>query len=121
MQEEYQEEEGSVVGSDFYGATELLGLTDSQIVDKVVRNITRCEPRLKGAKVKPLVGLPLGMICKRPCHVYCLFLQQVRVVAHLVLPKIDFVPLIVERGCSAQKVDSASSLSRNLVPGVKSS
>lgn len=39
------------MGSDFYGATELLGLSDAQIVDKVVRNITRCEPALKGAKV----------------------------------------------------------------------
>lgn len=51
MQEEYKDEKGSVVGSDFYGATELLGLSDAQIVDKVVRNITRCEPSLKGAKV----------------------------------------------------------------------
>lgn len=51
MQEEYRDEEGSVVGSDFYGATELLGLSDAAIVDKVVSNMTRCEPVLKGAKV----------------------------------------------------------------------
>lgn len=51
LQEEYRDEKGSVVGSDFYGATELLGLSDSQIVDKVVRNMTRCEPILKGVQV----------------------------------------------------------------------
>lgn len=51
VQEEYKDEPGSVVGSDFYGATELLGLSDAQIVDKVVRNMTRCEPSLKGVQV----------------------------------------------------------------------
>ena len=43
-----------MIGSDFYGATELLGLSDAQIVDKVVRNIIRCEPSLKGVQVSSL-------------------------------------------------------------------
>lgn len=50
-QDEYKDEPGSVIGSDFYGATELLGLSDTEIVEKVMRNVTRCEPTVKGAKV----------------------------------------------------------------------
>ena len=53
VQDEYRDEAGSVVGADFYGATELLGLSDEEIVRKAVRNITRCEPALKGANVLP--------------------------------------------------------------------
>ena len=53
VQDEYRDEAGSVVGADFYGATELLGLSDEEIVRKAVRNITRCEPALKGANVPP--------------------------------------------------------------------
>ena len=51
MQDEYRNEPGSVIGSDFYGATELLGLSDDAIVKKVVANISRCDPRMQGAKV----------------------------------------------------------------------
>ena len=40
-----------MIGSDFYGATELLGLSDEQIVEKVVHNVQRCDPRALGAKV----------------------------------------------------------------------
>ena len=53
VQDEYRDEAGSIVGADFYGATELLGLSDEEIVRKAVRNITRCEPALKGANVFP--------------------------------------------------------------------
>jgi len=51
LQDEYKEEATSVIGSDFYGATELLNLSDEQIVEKVLRNVQRCEPRALGAKV----------------------------------------------------------------------
>lgn len=50
-QDEYRNERGSVVGSDFYGATEMLGLSDDAIVARVVDHITRCEPALAGTKV----------------------------------------------------------------------
>ena len=61
MQDEYRNEPGSVIGSDFYGATELLGLSDDEIVKKVVANISRCDPRMQGAKVSNYI---LVMLCQ---------------------------------------------------------
>ena len=52
MQDEYKDEPGSVIGADFYGATDLLGLSDEELVAKVQRNITRCEPTFLGAQVR---------------------------------------------------------------------
>ena len=51
LQDEYKNEPGSVIGSDFYGATELLGLSDDEIIQKVVDNIARCDSRVRNAKV----------------------------------------------------------------------
>jgi hypothetical protein len=57
VQDEYREEANSVIGSDFYNATDLLGLSDEQIVAKVLKNVQRCDPRALQAKVAPLFPL----------------------------------------------------------------
>ena len=76
FQDEYKDEAGSVIGSDFYGATELLGLSDEQIVEKVVHNVQRCDPRALGAKVCGLLPSftctlswpPDGLQCQHDCE-----------------------------------------------------
>ncbi len=69
-----------MIGSDFYGATELLGLSDEEIVNKVVRNIQRCDPRALGAKVSTILvaelqgGMGNGILILTDC---CIFLMGV--------------------------------------------
>jgi hypothetical protein len=50
-QDEYKDAPGSVITADFYGASELMPLTDDQLVERVVSHITACEPGFAGAKV----------------------------------------------------------------------
>jgi len=44
LQDDLKSDPGTVVAADFYGASELLPLSDEEIVRKVHQNITRCEP-----------------------------------------------------------------------------
>lgn len=51
MQDEYKDEPGTVIAADFYHANQLLPLSDEEIIAKVHRNITLCEPAFAAAKV----------------------------------------------------------------------
>ncbi|KIY95975.1 hypothetical protein MNEG_11988 [Monoraphidium neglectum] len=51
LQDEYRDAPGSVLTADFYGASELLPLSDDQIVQRLVDHIRVCEPGFKGANV----------------------------------------------------------------------
>ena len=44
-------EPGTVIAADFYGATELLPLSDNEIIQKVHKNISACDPGFKTAKI----------------------------------------------------------------------
>lgn len=50
-QDEYKDEPGTVIAADFYHANQLLPLSDEEIIAKVHRNITLCEPAFAAAKV----------------------------------------------------------------------
>lgn len=51
LQDEYKDAAGSVVASDFYGASELLPLSDEAIVARVVSHLRECEPGFRSAQV----------------------------------------------------------------------
>lgn len=44
LQDDLKNQSGTVIAADFYGASELLPLSDEEIVEKVHRNIAKCEP-----------------------------------------------------------------------------
>ncbi|CAN0441886.1 unnamed protein product, partial [Hapterophycus canaliculatus] len=47
-QDEYRDSEGSVVASDFYHASELLPLSDEEIVDRVHKTyLSTCVPEFR--------------------------------------------------------------------------
>ena len=49
--DEFQDEPGTVIAADFYGASSILPLTDEEIINRVQRNIAVCEPQFAGARV----------------------------------------------------------------------
>jgi uncharacterized protein with NAD-binding domain and iron-sulfur cluster len=51
LNDEYKDVEGSVVAADFYGASELLPLSDDAIVARVVSHLRECEPGFESANV----------------------------------------------------------------------
>ncbi|MEC4986653.1 MAG: FAD-dependent oxidoreductase [Oscillatoria sp. PMC 1068.18] len=51
LQDEYQDEPGSVIEADFYHANQLLPMTDEQIIEKVHRDLAVCVPEFQQAKV----------------------------------------------------------------------
>ncbi|KAI8468019.1 MAG: hypothetical protein J3K34DRAFT_454404 [Monoraphidium minutum] len=51
LQDEYKDAPGSVVTADFYGASELLPLSDDEIVARAQAHIAVCEPGFGDAKV----------------------------------------------------------------------
>ncbi|WIA34177.1 hypothetical protein OEZ86_012535 [Tetradesmus obliquus] len=51
LQDEYKDAPGSVITADFYGANELLPLTDEEVVARVKSHLEVCEPDFKGAQV----------------------------------------------------------------------
>ncbi|GLI65776.1 hypothetical protein VaNZ11_009387 [Volvox africanus] len=57
LQDEYQNEPGTVISADFYHANSLLPLSDQEIVDRVVSHVATCEPGFNGAKVTDSVVL----------------------------------------------------------------
>ena len=51
LQDDYRDETRSVIAADFYHANELLPLSDEEIVQRVHRNLSICEPAFAAAKV----------------------------------------------------------------------
>jgi len=51
LQDEYQQEPGTVIEVDFYHANQLLALSDEQIINKVQRDLAICVPGFTHAKV----------------------------------------------------------------------
>jgi uncharacterized protein with NAD-binding domain and iron-sulfur cluster len=49
--DECKNDPGTVIAADFYGASDLLPLSDAEIVHKVQSNIATCEPAFRAAKV----------------------------------------------------------------------
>ena len=63
LQDEYQQESGSVIEADFYHANQLLPMSDEQIVQKVHHDLSLCLPDFKPAKVidYSVVRVPQGV------------------------------------------------------------
>ncbi|WPT12651.1 Phytoene dehydrogenase [Picochlorum sp. SENEW3] len=51
MQSQKEDEPGTVISADFYGASALLPRSDEDIIDTVVQNIRACDPVFRDAKV----------------------------------------------------------------------
>ncbi|GBF97597.1 amine oxidase [Raphidocelis subcapitata] len=51
LQDEYRDAPGSVITVDFYGASELLPLSDDELVARAAAHIGKCEPGFRGARV----------------------------------------------------------------------
>lgn len=51
LQDEYADEPGTVIASDFYHSNELMPLSDEAIINRVVSNMGACEPAFLGAQV----------------------------------------------------------------------
>ncbi|MGK7945365.1 MAG: FAD-dependent oxidoreductase [Microcystaceae cyanobacterium] len=51
LQDEYQQETGSVIEADFYHANQLLSMSDQEIVKKVHHDLSVCVPQFKQANV----------------------------------------------------------------------
>ncbi|MFW6357639.1 MAG: hydroxysqualene dehydroxylase [Chroococcales cyanobacterium] len=51
LQDEYKDEPGSVIETDFYHANQLLPMSDEQIISKVHRDLATCVPEFNSAKV----------------------------------------------------------------------
>ena len=51
LQDEYADEPGTVIASDFYHSNELMPLSDEAIINRVVSNMGACEPAFLGARV----------------------------------------------------------------------
>ena len=51
LQDEYANEPGTVIASDFYHSNELMPLSDEAIITRVVSNMGACEPAFLGARV----------------------------------------------------------------------
>ncbi|CAN0098632.1 unnamed protein product [Scytosiphon promiscuus] len=69
MQDEYRDSEGSVVASDFYHASELLPLSDEEVVERVHKTyLSTCVPEFKDCKViDSWVGrFPQAVTCFSP-------------------------------------------------------
>eukprot|EP00752_Nemacystus_decipiens_P011813 g10482.t1 len=69
MQDEYRDSEGSVVASDFYHASELLPLSDEEIVERVHKTyLSTCVPEFRDCKViDSWVGrFPQAVTCFSP-------------------------------------------------------
>lgn len=52
LQDEYRDSEGSVVASDFYHASELLPLSDEEVVERVHKTyLSTCVPEFRWQEV----------------------------------------------------------------------
>eukprot|EP00798_Chlamydomonas_sp_ICE-L_P018499 gene18499-24997_t len=51
LQDEYKDEPGTVISSDFYNASALLPLTDEEVIQRVRSHVEKCEPGFKGAEL----------------------------------------------------------------------
>lgn len=63
LQDEYQQESGTVIEADFYHANQLLALSDEQIINKVQRDLATCVPGFTHAKVidSSVLRVPQGV------------------------------------------------------------
>jgi uncharacterized protein with NAD-binding domain and iron-sulfur cluster len=63
LQDEYQQESGSVIEADFYHGNQLLPMSDQQIVEKVHHDLSLCLPDFKRAQViaHSVVRVPQGV------------------------------------------------------------
>lgn len=63
LQDEYQQEAGSVIEADFYHANQLLTMSDQEIIKKVHQDLSVCIPEFKQAKVidYSVVRVPQGV------------------------------------------------------------
>ena len=52
MQDEYRNEPGAVIASDFYHSNALMALPDEDIIARVQRNLEACEPGFIGAQAR---------------------------------------------------------------------
>ncbi len=63
LQDEYEQESGSVVEVDFYHANQLLPMKDSEIIQKVHRDLSVCLPKFQQATIidYSVVRIPQGV------------------------------------------------------------
>ena len=59
LQDEYADEPGTVIASDFYHSNELMPLSDEAIINRVVSNMGACEPAFLGAQVSTFGKAPV--------------------------------------------------------------
>ena len=68
MQDEYRNEPGAVIASDFYHSNALMALPDEAIVAKVQRNLEACEPGFIGAQARqPRTSLHICLKMLKTC------------------------------------------------------